>query len=89
MKLSSLCLLAVALMVGAGCQSSSIGESETNKAFPKQSQEEVEAALAKEGKLEEYKAAQERDRAYQSQGSQSTGEQGSQAPATQAEPSPQ
>ena len=53
-----------------GCQPSAIGKAETDRAFPKQSQSDLEATLAKEGKLEEYKAAQERDRLYEQKGQQ-------------------
>jgi len=77
MKLHSLLAVGFSAAMLLGCQPSAIGESETNRAFPEQSQAELEAALAKEGKLEEYKEAQERDRAYREQGAQSTGEQGS------------
>ena len=82
-------LAVVALIALAGCQTTEIGKNETNKAFPTQSQEDLEAALAKEGKLEEYRAAQERDRLYQQQGQQgSQGEQGSGQQGTSQTPPP-
>ncbi len=85
--MGKLVLLGVAsILVLAGCQTSEIGKNETNKAFPTQNQSDVEAALAKEGKLEEYRAAQERDRLYQQQGQQ--GEQGSGQGTSQTPPAP-
>ena len=70
MNCLGLSIAAITLLFLAGCQPSAIGEGETNKAFPKQNQSELESQLAKEGKLEEYKAAQERDRQYEQQGQQ-------------------
>ncbi len=76
----------VMLVMLSGCQTTEIGKNETNKAFPTQSQADREAILAKEGKLEEYRAAQERDRLYQQQGQQ--GEQGSGQGTGQTAPAP-
>ncbi|MBL8059698.1 MAG: hypothetical protein JNK63_03155 [Chthonomonas sp.] len=60
----------------AGCTPGAIGKSETDAAFPKQDQASMEAELAKEGKLDEYKAAQERDKQYEAQGRASEAQRG-------------
>lgn len=60
-----ICLVAVVVL--GGCASGEIGQSQIDKAYPKMSQEKLEAELAKAGKLEEYKAGQARDAAVSSQ----------------------
>lgn len=69
-------LLLGGALVLSGCNSGAIGKAETDAAFPSQDQASVEAQLAKEGKLEEYKAAQERDKQYEAQGRAEQGQTG-------------
>lgn len=55
----------VALLLAVGCSSGEVGQAEIDKAYPAVSQSQLEAELAKEGKLEEYKANRARDAAVQ------------------------
>lgn len=58
MKLSGLVLVAVLLV---SCGSNEVGQGEIDKAYPQVSQSQLEADLAREGKLDEYKAIQQRN----------------------------
>ena len=71
MKFTGFLLLALSLGCLVGCGQSEIGKAESDAEFPKQDLASVEAELAKEGKLDEYKAAQARDREYEARGRQS------------------
>lgn len=50
-----------------GCSSPEVGQGEIDKAYPQVSQTQLEADLAKAGKLEEYKEAKARDAAVEAQ----------------------
>lgn len=60
-------LAALCFVILFGCSAQEVGQVDIDKAYPQVSQTQLEADLAKEGKLEEYKAAKARDAAIEAQ----------------------